>query len=454
MAQGRFVATIRGIPEMPNIRAINIRSGPGLNHDPVRRAPVGQTGLDVLDVQPDADGRSFQGKVYQWFQLSFPDGGSGWARDDLIDIEGDGTRFGFGVVVRRVIAFSIQRDLNAIANVAARATSEVMSAIVNAVEESIAEPQRDTPATDAATPEPAPAPTREPIPAPTPPPTASTSTPTAPATSTPGGIIVMGLTGLNMRSGPGTQHTTLARIPYQTELEITDVQPGDQSGDPFMWIQINYNGRDGWVREDFTRLTGNFETFGLGFLDQYPSPVRDTHWGRDFNTDPTKTQFTSFHKGWDHVGDIGEPLLAGPQGGVVTQVAMCSACGAAGISSVDSGFPLNDQRVLNGTEWNFGFGHFVVVRYNHDILPESTQRRLSQRNFAGAHLFVIYAHMQEVSVSQGQQVTAQQRLGTLGNSGNSTGPHLHLEMRAGTNPNATFNSLQAGLMSPGVLFLR
>jgi hypothetical protein len=426
-----FTATIRGIPRNPNITEINVRRGPGVQNGVVLRAPVGQT-TEVLDVQPDEDGNDFQGRVFNWFKLRFPDGRVGWARDDLIDVQGDGSAFGFGDVPRQVIAFSLTRDTSAIAREAGEQAGSAARAALT------------TDTADAGT-----APMPQPAPAPSPAPAAEPETGLRPGT-----ITVMGRTGLNMRVGPGTQHRALTRIPYQRSLEIIDARPGDAPGDPFLWIQVNYNGREGWVREDFTRLSGNFEEHGLGFLDQYPSPVEHTWWGRGFNTDPTKTHFTDFHKGWDHSGNVGEPLLAGPKGGVVTQVAFCRPCGEAGASALSRNFRLNDSRVLTSSAWNFGFGHYVVVRYDHDILPESTRNRLRERGLGGAHLFVIYAHMHDMHVEEGQTLQPNQQIGTLGNSGNSTGAHLHLEVRGGTNPNAQFYELQANLMTPGVLFLR
>jgi murein DD-endopeptidase MepM/ murein hydrolase activator NlpD len=46
----------------------------------------------------------------------------------------------------------------------------------------------------------------------------------------------------------------------------------------------------------------------------------------------------------------------------------------------------------------------------------------------------LYAHMSELLVTAGQPVTAGTYLGREGSSGNSTGPHLHFEVRVGDVP--------------------
>ena len=42
-----------------------------------------------------------------------------------------------------------------------------------------------------------------------------------------------------------------------------------------------------------------------------------------------------------------------------------------------------------------------------------------------------YAHLSSLSVSAGQTLTGGQQVGLSGSTGNSTGPHLHLEVRPG-----------------------
>ncbi|GGV65191.1 hypothetical protein GCM10010294_17850 [Streptomyces griseoloalbus] len=62
--------------------------------------------------------------------------------------------------------------------------------------------------------------------------------------------------------------------------------------------------------------------------------------------------------------------------------------------------------------WEGSFGYQVVVRH--------ADGRFSQ-----------YAHLSAISVKGGQSVTAGQRIGRSGSTGNSSGPHLHFEVRTG-----------------------
>src|SRR6056297_181904 len=51
----------------------------------------------------------------------------------------------------------------------------------------------------------------------------------------------------------------------------------------------------------------------------------------------------------------------------------------------------------------------------------------------------IYAHLHEITVERGDQVSRGEVIGTLGNTGRSTGPHLHYEVRKGRRAVDPFN---------------
>ncbi len=57
--------------------------------------------------------------------------------------------------------------------------------------------------------------------------------------------------------------------------------------------------------------------------------------------------------------------------------------------------------------WNGGFGNYIQIDHGNGICT-------------------IYAHLSSISVSEGQTVQLGQKIGNVGSTGNSTGPHLHL----------------------------
>ena len=103
------IAIIRGIPNIPSVTEINVRIGPGTAYTLAFKIPVGSDSLNILDIQPDAEAKAKDGKVYQWFQLTFRNGTVGWVRDDLLDIIGDCASRGYGNYTQRTFVFPVAR---------------------------------------------------------------------------------------------------------------------------------------------------------------------------------------------------------------------------------------------------------------------------------------------------------------------------------------------------------
>ena len=86
------------------------------------------------------------------------------------------------------------------------------------------------------------------------------------------------------------------------------------------------------------------------------------------------------------------------------------------ISTFRQGDPIvatADGQVVAVEYDNNGFGNNVVIRHKHMF-------------------FTRYAHMQRFNVHMGQHVQQGQIIGTIGNTGLSTGPHLHYEVHVGS----------------------
>lgn len=71
--------------------------------------------------------------------------------------------------------------------------------------------------------------------------------------------------------------------------------------------------------------------------------------------------------------------------------------------------------VARATGWNYGYGQYIVISH-----PNGTQ--------------TVYAHLSNINVSVGQEVSRGQKIGDMGSTGNSTGPHVHFEIRGAYNP--------------------
>jgi len=65
--------------------------------------------------------------------------------------------------------------------------------------------------------------------------------------------------------------------------------------------------------------------------------------------------------------------------------------------------------------WNGGYGKFLVIRHDNGTKT-------------------LYSHLSSVLVNRGQRVVEGETIGYVGDTGRSTGPHLHFEVRGARNP--------------------
>jgi LysM repeat protein len=101
-----------------------------------------------------------------------------------------------------------------------------------------------------------------------------------------------------------------------------------------------------------------------------------------------KTQGLHGHNGVDFGAPIGTPVLASAEGTVI---------------------------IARSSGWNGGYGLYVVVSH-----ANGTQ--------------TLYSHLSQVNVTVGSRVERGETIGKIGNTGKSTGPHLHFEVRGARNP--------------------
>jgi murein DD-endopeptidase MepM/ murein hydrolase activator NlpD len=77
--------------------------------------------------------------------------------------------------------------------------------------------------------------------------------------------------------------------------------------------------------------------------------------------------------------------------------------------------PVTADGVVTKAGWHAGYGKAVIVQHAFGIET-------------------LYAHMSEIRVKVGQTVSRGDRIGDMGNTGRSTGTHLHYEVRVGDRP--------------------
>lgn len=417
------------IGNTPTLRLVNVRANPRVEAGPVLfQALVGTRGLPVLEVRPDSNNTHLNGKIFQWFRVRFPSGIEGWVRDDVVSAEGDGRPFGYPDLNGETPAFTLVR---------------LLLPTLTTPEPSVQPAPTPQPVP---TPPPAPTqPTPDPVPTPPIPPT-----PPAPSRTVTG--VVISQSGLNLRRAPVTGEP-ITRLPFRSSVTLLEGTPQGGTSN-YIWARVRTStGQEGWVRTDNLSISGDGRPFGLSAGDEFPAPMRDYWWSRGFNLNQNPGE--QEHLGWDFAARTGEPIFAAPTGGRAVRRFDCTRCTPDRPSTVSQGLGLGNPSVFLDAAWGFGYGNAIIVCYAHDRLPASTRDRLALRGLAGAHLYAIYAHLSSIAVAAGTDLAPNALIGTCGDTGNSQGAHLHLEVRASRTLNDTdWTRMRPNLLDPGILFLR
>jgi len=168
--------------------------------------------------------------------------------------------------------------------------------------------------------------------------------------------------GLNVRSGPGTGYAVLGQLQRGERIEVVHLVRGS----PYNWYRVVYKGGVAYIAAEYTRPAS-----------VWPLPVAyrtiTSPWG--MRIDPIDGQ-QKFHDGIDIAAPSGTPVYAFRTGTV-------AYAGSNG-------------------------GYGLYVRIDH-----------------GDGVTSFYGHLSRVDVQVGQRVSLGQTIGLSGNTGRSTGPHLH-----------------------------
>lgn len=156
-------------------------------------------------------------------------------------------------------------------------------------------------------------------------------------------------------------------------------------GGPLMPVAFSSKGRLTPEEEraaDILRRLDEMNMYRIA-ADQLPfaMPVRASH----RFTSPYGYRWGRLHAGVDFAAPVGTPILAPADGRVIK----------AG--------------------WESGYGN--MIRIEHDFGVQT-----------------VYGHLSKLRVTAGQKVSRGERIGDMGNTGRSTGPHLHYEIRVGGKP--------------------
>jgi len=153
-----------------------------------------------------------------------------------------------------------------------------------------------------------------------------------------------------------------------------------------------------------------------------PIPSGQVDWGLDWYPYGGNGGWRwRLHHGMDLPNDPGTPVLAAGDGTVIYVDDDWAPIYYDLTPTVDPTQPdLTPTETVTPTRRLMGpYGNYIIIQ--HDW------------GWEGQPVYTLYCHLLEVFVQEGDQVSAGDLIAGVGNTGNSTGPHLHFEVRLGEN---------------------
>jgi hypothetical protein len=227
---------------------------------------------------------------------------------------------------------------------------------------------------------------------------------------------VVGLPQINVRLQAATSSGLLGNAFAGESLLVQEVTPAQPDG--FRWVRVDFRGRSGFVRSDLVTLQGNCAA--LTNDDRLQAPVA-----------ATITQgFKAGHLGFDFGAPVGTELKV-LLPARIERAHPCTKCTPAKPNIRPANNAERDA-IFADPGWGFGYGNHIIVSHQFSDLPRSTQEQILRKGGRSSNkMFVLYAHLTQMNVRVNQQLSAGTVIGTTGHTGNSTNPHLHIEVAFG-----------------------
>jgi len=198
---------------------------------------------------------------------------------------------------------------------------------------------------------------------------------------------------VSMRSEGSAESAVVGRVAFRERVEVISqterIDTIQGVGAPWVLVRRD-NGDEGWVFGAFLQKNEPYRKEDFNTFDRekkgrdFSAPLIGMITSRyGYRVHPVTKRRESFHSGIDIAAREGTPVRASADGTVVTA-----------------------EYLRNG------YGRLVIIEHVKELTT-------------------YYGHLAEIGVEKRQKVLRGDVIGTVGRTGNATGPHLHFEVRRG-----------------------